>query len=146
MPALPSSPIDPALERLQDLAAGDRALLAGRCPSLAEHLALVPDPRDPRGVRHTLTSLLLAAVAALLQARSSRRGAAAQAIAITRRVRPQPGGSWLTVTVYAITSLTVTQATPAQPAGWIRGHGRIEALHHIRDATRTLTTIGLIRA
>jgi predicted transposase YbfD/YdcC len=41
-------------------------LLAGQCPSLAEHLAGVPDPRDPRGVRHTLTSLLLAAVAAVL--------------------------------------------------------------------------------
>jgi hypothetical protein len=43
-----------------------RALLAGQCPSLAGHLARVPDPRDPRGVRHTLTSLLLAAVAAVL--------------------------------------------------------------------------------
>jgi predicted transposase YbfD/YdcC len=60
---------------------------------------------------------------------------AAQAIAITRRVRPLPEGRWRTVTVYAITSLTVTQATPAQLAGWIRGHWRIEALHHIRDVT-----------
>jgi DDE_Tnp_1-associated len=33
---------------------------------LAEHLAQVPDPRDPRGVRHALTSLLLAAIAAVL--------------------------------------------------------------------------------
>ena len=48
------------------LPSGDRALLAGQCPSLAEHLARVPDPRDPRGVRHSLTSLLLAAVAAVL--------------------------------------------------------------------------------
>jgi hypothetical protein len=29
-------------------------------------VAHVPDPRDPRGVRHTLTSLLLAAVAAVV--------------------------------------------------------------------------------
>jgi hypothetical protein len=58
-PALPSSPIGPALEQLQDLPASDRALLSGRCPSLAGHLGRVPDPRDPRGVRHTLTSLLL---------------------------------------------------------------------------------------
>ena len=36
------------------------------CPGLAEYLARVPDPRDRRGVRHTLTSLLLAAVAAVL--------------------------------------------------------------------------------
>jgi hypothetical protein len=35
-------------------------------PSLLECLERVPDPRDPRGVRHTLTSLLLAAVAAVL--------------------------------------------------------------------------------
>lgn len=41
-------------------------MLAGQCPGLAEHLAQVPDPRDPRGVRHSLTSLLLAAVAAVL--------------------------------------------------------------------------------
>ena len=66
MPALSSSPISPALEQLRDLPAADRLALAGQCPSLAGHLAQVPDPRDPRGVRHTLTSLLLAAVAAVL--------------------------------------------------------------------------------
>ena len=66
MPALSFSLISPALEELGDLPAGDCALLAGECPSLAECLARVPDPRDPRGVRHTLTSLLLAAIAAVL--------------------------------------------------------------------------------
>ena len=66
MPVLSSSPISPALEQLLDLPAGDRALLGGECPGLAECLRQVPDPRDPRGVRHTLTSLLLAAVAAVL--------------------------------------------------------------------------------
>jgi predicted transposase YbfD/YdcC len=66
VPAVSSSLISPALEKLEDLPAGDRALLAGQCPGLAEHLARVPDPRDPRGVRHTLTSLLLAAAAAVL--------------------------------------------------------------------------------
>lgn len=66
MPALPLSLISPALEQLQDLPAGDRVLLAGQCPGLLEYLARVPDPRDPRGVRHTLTSLLLSAVAAVL--------------------------------------------------------------------------------
>jgi len=63
---LSSSPIGPALGQLQDLLAGERAVLAAECPSLAACLASVPDPRDPRGVRHTLTSLLLAAVAAVL--------------------------------------------------------------------------------
>jgi predicted transposase YbfD/YdcC len=351
VPALPSSPISPGLEQLQDLPAGDRTLLAGQCPGLAGHLARVPDPRDPRGVRHTLTSLLLAAIAAVLAGAQSlaavgewvadappqvlaalgirrdpltrrfeppdeatirrvlesvdagaldaavgswltarlraadqghghgrhRRRAvavdgkavrgtrhascdgqavhllaaadqqagtvlaqasvdgktneitqfapllepldlagavitadalhtqrehaeflvrrkhahyilvvkknqpglhaqlrnlpwhqvpascqqrdrghgrqehrtlkavtvaaglafphAAQALRITRRTRPLSGGKWRTVTVYAITSLAVIQATPAELAGWIRGHWQIEALHHIRDTT-----------
>ncbi len=60
---------------------------------------------------------------------------AAQAIAITRRTRPLSSGKWRTVTAYGITSLTVTQATPADLARWIRGHWHIEALHHIRDVT-----------
>jgi predicted transposase YbfD/YdcC len=66
VPALSSSLISPALEQLRDLRAAGRALLPGECPSLAWCLQQVPDPRDPRGVRHTLTSLLLAAVAAVL--------------------------------------------------------------------------------
>jgi hypothetical protein len=66
VPALSLSLISPALEQLQDLPSGDGALLADECPGLLECLERVPDPRDPRGVRHTLTSLLLAAVAAVL--------------------------------------------------------------------------------
>jgi predicted transposase YbfD/YdcC len=60
---------------------------------------------------------------------------AAQAIRITRRVRPLDGRRWRTVTVYAITSLTAAQTSPARLADWIRGHWAIEALHHIRDVT-----------
>jgi len=61
---------------------------------------------------------------------------AAQAIRVTRRIRPLSGQEkWRTVTVYAITSLTASQASPAQLARWIRGHWRIEVLHHIRDTT-----------
>jgi predicted transposase YbfD/YdcC len=66
VPAVSSSPIAAALEQLQDLPASDRELLPGECPSLLECLQRVPDPRDPRGVRHTLTSLLLTATAAVL--------------------------------------------------------------------------------
>ena len=58
---------------------------------------------------------------------------AAQAIRVTRRTRPLGGGTWHAITVYAITSLSVIQAAPAQIAGWIRGHWQIEALHHIRS-------------
>jgi predicted transposase YbfD/YdcC len=60
---------------------------------------------------------------------------ATQAIRITRRVRPLAGRRWRTVTVYATTSLTAAQASPARLADWIRGHWGIEALHHLRDTT-----------
>jgi hypothetical protein len=60
---------------------------------------------------------------------------ATQAIRVTRRVRPLASRRWRTVTVYAITSLTAAQASPARLADWIRGHWAIEALHHIRDVT-----------
>jgi predicted transposase YbfD/YdcC len=62
---------------------------------------------------------------------------AVQAIRIVRRVRNQKTKKWRTVTVYAITNLTAQQAGPAELAGYIRGHWRIEALHHIRDVTYT---------
>jgi hypothetical protein len=37
--------------------------------------------------------------------------------------------------VYAVTSLTIHQTSPTDPAGWLRGHWGIEALHHLRDVT-----------
>ena len=60
---------------------------------------------------------------------------AALAIQVIRRRRPLSGKKWSTQTSYAVTSLAASQATPAQLAGWIRGHWGIEALHHIRDVT-----------
>jgi predicted transposase YbfD/YdcC len=39
------------------------------------------------------------------------------------------------VTVYAVTSLTAAQASPARLADWVQGHWSIEALHHVRDTT-----------
>ena len=41
----------------------------------------------------------------------------------------------MTVTVYAITSLTFAQASPARLADLLRGHWAIEALHRVRDTT-----------
>ena len=64
MPALSSSLISPALKQLVGLP-GSQPPVAG-CPGLREFLSAVPDPRDPRGVRHSLTSVLLASVAAVL--------------------------------------------------------------------------------
>src|SRR5206468_12628457 len=60
---------------------------------------------------------------------------ATQAIRVTRRVRPLAGRRWRTVVVYAVTSLTAAQASPARLADWIRGHWGIEALHPVRDVT-----------
>jgi hypothetical protein len=37
------------------------------------------------------------------------------------------------VVVYAVTSLTAAQASPARLADYVRGHWGIEALHRIRD-------------
>jgi predicted transposase YbfD/YdcC len=64
VPALTSSPIGPAREQLPGLP--DRELPPGGCAGLREFLAKVRDPRDPRGVRHTLASVLLISVAAVL--------------------------------------------------------------------------------
>ena len=61
-----SSLIIPALGRLESLSAGECARLAGDRPCLAACLARVPDPREPQGIRHGLTSLLVTAVAAVL--------------------------------------------------------------------------------
>jgi hypothetical protein len=37
--------------------------------------------------------------------------------------------------VDAVTSLHIHQTSPTGLAGWLRGHGGIEALHHLRDVT-----------
>lgn len=56
---------------------------------------------------------------------------AAQAIRITRR---EVKGAWSAETCYAVTSLTVTQASLARLAAIIRGHWGIEdRLHWVRD-------------
>jgi predicted transposase YbfD/YdcC len=61
---------------------------------------------------------------------------AAQAIQIVRRRRPLTGKKWSTETVYAITSLSVIQARPADLARIARGHWGIEdRLHWVRDVT-----------
>jgi len=60
---------------------------------------------------------------------------AAQAVQIIRRRRPLTGKKrWSTETVYAVTSLDATQASPADLADIIRGHWTIEdRLHWVRD-------------
>jgi predicted transposase YbfD/YdcC len=61
---------------------------------------------------------------------------AAQVIQFTRKVGDLRTRRWRTVTVYAITSLTFEQASPARLADYIRGHWAIEnGLHYLRDVT-----------
>jgi predicted transposase YbfD/YdcC len=66
VPAASSSLTNAALGHLVDLTDADRAALADGLPSLLDYLAWVSDPRDPRGVRHSLVSLLGLAAAAVL--------------------------------------------------------------------------------
>src|SRR5512133_2773089 len=61
MPAALSSPI-PAAVTDPDHA---RPLAVGDCPGLLERLAMLPDPRDRRGRRHTLASVLAVSAAAV---------------------------------------------------------------------------------
>jgi predicted transposase YbfD/YdcC len=59
---------------------------------------------------------------------------AAQAIQVVRRRRIRGKKKWSRETVYAITSLTAVQASPAELAAIIRGHWMIEdRLHWVRD-------------
>jgi predicted transposase YbfD/YdcC len=61
---------------------------------------------------------------------------AAQVIQVTRKTRDLGTRRWRTVVVYAITSLTFAQASPARLADLLRGHWTIEnGLHYIRDVT-----------
>jgi predicted transposase YbfD/YdcC len=55
---------------------------------------------------------------------------------VIRRVHAPGSRRWRTVTHHAVTSLALGTASPAQLAGWLRGHWRIEnRLHWIRDVT-----------
>ncbi|MFD9286311.1 transposase family protein [Streptomyces mirabilis] len=64
MPADASSPIPPALDQLRE----HPQVAPEEAPGLLERLAEVPDPRNPRGVRHRLTAVLaLTACAVLLK-------------------------------------------------------------------------------
>jgi hypothetical protein len=61
---------------------------------------------------------------------------AAQVLQVTRKTHELGTRRWRTVTVYAITSLTFAQASPARLADLLQGHWTIEnGLHHVRDTT-----------
>jgi predicted transposase YbfD/YdcC len=91
------------------------------------HVPVAYDKRERGHGRTERRTLKVTAVAAGLAFPH-----AAQAIQITRRRKVK--GKWSRETSYAVTSLTVTQATHAQLAAIIRGHWGIEdRLHWVRD-------------
>jgi predicted transposase YbfD/YdcC len=61
---------------------------------------------------------------------------AVQVLQLTRTVTDDKTGTKHTEVVYAVTSLSVADAKPAQIAAWLRGHWAIEnRLHWVRDVT-----------
>ncbi|MBA2948986.1 ISAs1 family transposase [Streptomyces himalayensis] len=67
MPADASSLIPPALDQLRE----QPEVVSPEVPSLLERLAEVPDPRDPRGVRHALAVVLTLTACAVLSGATS---------------------------------------------------------------------------
>jgi predicted transposase YbfD/YdcC len=107
-------------------------------PALHAQLAGLPWPtipvmdrtRDHAHGRVELRTLKVAAVGGLAFPH------AAQAIQVIRRVHDPGSRGWRAVTVYAVTSLALGTASPAQFSGYVRGHWLIEnRLHHVRDVT-----------
>jgi hypothetical protein len=66
---------------------------------------------------------------------------AAQAIQIIRRRKPPGAKKWSTETVYAITSLSPAQASPAYLAQILRGHRTIENRLHLPRRRRVEAVI-----
>jgi len=61
---------------------------------------------------------------------------AVQVLQLTRTITERKTGKRHTETVYAVTSLSATDAQPGQIADWLRGHWHIEnRLHWVRDVT-----------
>jgi predicted transposase YbfD/YdcC len=61
---------------------------------------------------------------------------AVQVLQLTRTVTDRKTGGRHTEVVYAVTSLSATDAAPGQIADWLRGHWSIEnRLHWVRDVT-----------
>jgi predicted transposase YbfD/YdcC len=105
--------------------------LHARCARLAWHQVPVLDrTRDRAHGRVELRTLKVVSVRGLGFPH------AAQVIQVTRKTRDLHSRRWRTTIVYAVTSLTHAQASPARLADLIRGHWSIEnGLHYVRDVT-----------
>jgi predicted transposase YbfD/YdcC len=105
--------------------------LLDRCARLAwHHVPVLDRTRDRAHGRVELRTLKAVTV------RGFGFPHTAQVIQVTRRVCDLRSRRWRTVVVYAVTSLTHAQASPARLADLIRGHWAIEnGLHYVRDVT-----------
>jgi predicted transposase YbfD/YdcC len=105
--------------------------LLDRCAHLAwHHVPVLDRTRDRAHGRVELRTLKTVSVAGFGFPHT------AQVIQVTRKTRDLRTRRWRTVIIYAITSLTFAQASPARLADLIRGHWAIEnGLHYVRDVT-----------
>jgi hypothetical protein len=81
------SPISPVVDHLADLALWETELAAGpqvMASSLADRLAQVPDPRQPRGRRHPLAAILVLTACATLVVSGSKSGDTASELRLMR--------------------------------------------------------------
>ncbi|WP_328674200.1 ISAs1 family transposase [Streptomyces sp. NBC_00328] len=92
----------------------------------------IPLQGRTRGIGHGRSEIRRIKVATV---NSLRFPGARQAVQIKRRRTDRKTGRTTIKTVYAVTSLTAEQATPAEFAQLVRDHWKIEALHHVRDTT-----------
>jgi predicted transposase YbfD/YdcC len=89
VPAPASSPIPRVLDQLRDQSA---AVVPGERRGLLQRLGEVPDPRDPRGVRHGLVYVLALVASAVLSGATSLLAASEWAAAAPQEVLAVLGG------------------------------------------------------
>ena len=92
MPAQFRMPVPAAAEKaLGELAARAAALAAASGGNLLECFAAVPDPRDPRGIRHSVPCVLALCTAAVLCGNTAVEDVTRGCTPPRRRCWPRPG-------------------------------------------------------
>jgi predicted transposase YbfD/YdcC len=113
----------------------NQPVLLDRCARLAWHRVPVLDRTHGHGHGHGHGRVELRTLKAVTVHHFGFPHAA-QVVQVTRKTRDLRTRRWRTVVVYAVTSLTHAQASPARLADLLRGHWAIEnGLHYLRDTT-----------
>lgn len=105
--------------------------LLDRCAALAwHHVPVLDRTRDQAHGRVEIRTLKAVSVRGFGFPHTS------QVLQVTRKTRDLHTRCWTTTAIYAVTSLTHAQASPARLADLLRGHWAIEnGLHYVRDVT-----------